>query len=89
MLSVTIEKRLGNFLLKTDFETEEPITGLLGAYRLRKSLTLKCIAGWSSRTGAESFWTASSYLTLTQAYACLLKSARWAICFKAALSFPT
>ena len=78
MLSVTIEKRLGNFLLKTDFETEEPITGLLGA-----------LPGWSSRTGAESFWTASSYLTLTQAYACLLKSARWAICFKAALSFPT
>ena len=45
MLSVTIEKRLGNFLLKTDFETEEPITGLLGASGCGKSLTLKCIAG--------------------------------------------
>ena len=45
MLSVTIEKRLGNFLLKTDFETEDPITGLLGASGCGKSLTLKCIAG--------------------------------------------
>ena len=45
MLSVMIEKRLGNFLLKTDFETEEPITGLLGASGCGKSLTLKCIAG--------------------------------------------
>lgn len=45
MLSVKIEKRLGNFLLKTDFETEEPITGLLGASGCGKSLTLKCIAG--------------------------------------------
>ena len=45
MLSVKIEKRLGNFLLKTDFETEDPITGLLGASGCGKSLTLKCIAG--------------------------------------------
>lgn len=45
MLTVKIEKKLGNFLLKADFETDQPITGLLGASGCGKSLTLKCIAG--------------------------------------------
>ena len=88
MLSVTIEKRLGNFLLKTDFETEEPITGLLGASGCGKSLTLKCIAGLEQPDRGRILLD-GVVLFDSDAYACLLKSARWAICFKAALSFPT
>ena len=45
MLTVKIEKQLGNFLLNADFETDAPIAGLLGASGCGKSLTLKCIAG--------------------------------------------
>ena len=44
-LKVDIEKRLGDFCLRTAFEAEEGITGLLGASGSGKSMTLKCIAG--------------------------------------------
>ena len=44
-LKVDIEKRLGDFCLRTAFEAEEGITGLLGASGCGKSMTLKCIAG--------------------------------------------
>lgn len=44
-LLVDIEKRLGNFRLRAQFETEAGITGLLGASGCGKSYTLKCIAG--------------------------------------------
>ena len=44
-LLVDIEKRLGDFCLKTAFEAENGITGLLGASGCGKSMTLKCIAG--------------------------------------------
>ena len=44
-LVVDIEKRLGSFHLRSKFECEEGITGLLGASGCGKSYTLKCIAG--------------------------------------------
>lgn len=44
-LSVDIQKRLGSFLLRVSFSTQEGITGLLGASGCGKSVTLKCIAG--------------------------------------------
>ena len=39
-LKVDIEKRLGEFSLRTAFEAEEGITGLLGASGCGKSMTL-------------------------------------------------
>ncbi|MCR5732244.1 MAG: ATP-binding cassette domain-containing protein [Sphaerochaetaceae bacterium] len=44
-LYVDIKKRLGSFTLKTKFETDSLITGLLGASGSGKSMSLKCIAG--------------------------------------------
>ena len=44
-LHVDIRKRLGDFVLETSFDTEDAITGLLGASGCGKSVTLKCIAG--------------------------------------------
>lgn len=44
-LLVDIRKDYGDFLLDTRFETENGITGILGASGCGKSLTLKCIAG--------------------------------------------
>ena len=44
-LLVEIEKRLGSFCLRVSLETEDPVTGLLGASGCGKSMTLKCIAG--------------------------------------------
>ena len=44
-LYVDIEKDLGAFRLRSRFETENGITGLLGASGCGKSLTLKCVAG--------------------------------------------
>ncbi len=44
-LSVTIEKRLGNFHLSTAFTAENETLALLGASGSGKSMTLKCIAG--------------------------------------------
>ncbi len=44
-LEVRIEKRLGNFLLKTEFVSKGEPTALLGASGCGKSLTLRCIAG--------------------------------------------
>ena len=44
-LTVEIEKRLGDFSLCVQFETDGGILGLLGASGCGKSMTLKCIAG--------------------------------------------
>jgi molybdate transport system ATP-binding protein len=44
-LYVDIEKQLGDFALRTKFETEGGVLGLLGASGCGKSYTLKCIAG--------------------------------------------
>lgn len=44
-LSVKLKKRLGDFSLEVDFETEGGILGCLGASGCGKSLMLRCIAG--------------------------------------------
>ena len=44
-LEVRIEKKLGNFILKTDFVTDGEPTALLGASGCGKSMTLRWIAG--------------------------------------------
>lgn len=44
-LYVDIEKRLGSFVLRSSFETDEKMMALAGASGCGKSLTLKCIAG--------------------------------------------
>ena len=44
-LSVDIRKRLDGFTLGVRFETDAPVTGLLGASGCGKSMTLRCIAG--------------------------------------------
>ena len=44
-LLVQIEKRLGSFHLRVDFETNGGVLGLLGASGSGKSMTLRCIAG--------------------------------------------
>lgn len=49
-LIVRIEKKLKNFLLKVDFETEGSCFGILGASGCGKSMTLKCIAGIETPT---------------------------------------
>ena len=45
MIYVDIEKNFGKFNLRTKFEFDNEIMGLLGASGSGKSLTLKCIAG--------------------------------------------
>ncbi len=44
-LSVHIIKKLANFTLRVDFDTEGDVLALLGASGCGKSMTLKCIAG--------------------------------------------
>lgn len=44
-LYVSIKKDFGKFCLDVNFETQDLMTGLLGASGAGKSLTLKCIAG--------------------------------------------
>ena len=44
-LFVEIRKRLSDFVLDARFETDDPVTDLLGASGCGKSMTLKCIAG--------------------------------------------
>ncbi len=44
-LYVDVEKRLGDFQLRAQFETGEGMLALLGASGCGKSMTLKCVAG--------------------------------------------
>ena len=44
-ISVNIEKSFRGFTLKVQFEATRFVTGILGASRSGKSMTLRCIAG--------------------------------------------
>lgn len=44
-VSVDIEKKIGNFRLRVNFESDSRMIGVLGASGCGKSMTLKCIAG--------------------------------------------
>ena len=55
-LLVDIEKRLGNFMLRSKFEASSGTMALLGASGCGKSVTLRCITLISRRSSGASRW---------------------------------
>ena len=47
-IEISIQKRLGNFVLDVDLKSESKRLGILGASGCGKSMTLKSIAGIES-----------------------------------------
>ncbi len=45
MLEISIEKKLGNFKLQSNFKSDTGVLGILGSSGCGKSMTLKCISG--------------------------------------------
>ena len=64
-LSVDIEKKLGAFYLRSQFEAPDETMALLGASGCGKSMTLKCIAGIVTPDRGRIVLGAVSYTHLT------------------------